>query len=564
MLMQEARIVLLLIAIAVPGLSGFYAVEAADVGPTVNTSDMPAMGLRGMVSSAHPIATQAGLDTLAAGGNAFDVAVAVASTLNVVEPQNSGIGGYGIILIYDATNRRVRVLNCSGRIPAAVDSDVFRPADPDYLTNRLGAKAISTPTNLNAWAALSKEYGSLEWAELFTSAIRAAKEGHAINGSVAGSIARSFDRFSDYTKSFYGKDGRALEEGEVLVQKDLADTLRHIAREGATAVYGGVIGQAIHDTVQEAGGFLTMADLLANEAEWWEPIRINYRGYDVFTASPPGNSFSSLIRLGMMERFDNRSLGHNTVAYLHRFAEVTKHAYWCRLKYAGDPDVKPPPLEKLLSDVYFDARVAKLDLQRATTFVPPGVSTPTGSHTTHFVVADATGNVVSATQTLGNGFGSRIMVEGRGIWLNNSLYYCTFEPKGNPMDAHAGRRKLNSNHPTFVMRDGRPWIATGTPGGHTIGQTVPQMIMNILDFDMDVQQAIAAPRVSFVEPNRLAVEEAMPAAVREGLEARGHEIQLRSRIGNAHGLTIEYDDTGRPIRFTGGADPRGRGLAKGL
>jgi len=540
---------------------------AADVdtgGPTSSTDEVPALGQKGMVSSAHPLATEAGVDALTAGGNAFDAAVAIASTLNVVEPQNSGMGGYGIILIYDAKKKQVRVLNSSGRIPASTDSDVFRESDPNYKANRLGAKAISTPTNLNAWAALSKEYGTLPWARLFDSAIVAAEEGHALNASVAGAIARSYSFFSDYSKSFYGKDGAALEEGETLVQRDLAGTFRLVAAQGAKAIYGGELGQAIHNTVQGADGFVTMDDLLNNEAEWWEPITINYRGLDIYTASPPGNSFSSLIRLGMMERFDNAALGHNSVAYLHRFAEVTKHAYWCRLKFAGDPDVKPPPLDKLLSDAYFDTQVAKLNLEHAQDFVPPGVSAPTGNHTTHFVVADAQGNIVSATQTLGNGFGSRIMVEGRGLWLNNSLYYCTFEPKGNPMDAHAGRRKLNSNHPTFVMRDGRPWIAIGTPGGHTIGQTVPQMVMNLVDFGMNVQQAIAAPRVSFVEPNTLSVEESMPEDVSAALTTLGHEVKSRRAIGNGHGLTLEYNATGTAVGFTGGADPRGAGIAKGL
>lgn len=535
-----------------------------DGGVSTNTASEPAVGAKGMVSSAHPIATEAGLEVLAAGGNAFDAAVAVAATLNVVEPQNSGIGGYGIILMYDAKTERVRVLNASGRFPIQTDSDVFRAPTPDYEKNRHSAKAIATPTNANAWEALSKEYGSLPWPRLFDPAIRAAAEGHPINASVAGAIRGAFDDFADYPKSFYGKDGRPLEEGDVLVQKDLAETLRLLAKYGAGVIYGGGIGKAIDETARKAGSFLQMADLLRNEAEWWDPIHINYRGYEVYTASPPANSFSSLIRLGIMERFDLPSLGHNTVAYLHRFAEVTKHAYWCRLKYAGDPDIAVPPLDMLLSDEYFDQQAAAIDVKKATRFEPPGVSAGGGGHTTHFVVADEWGNIVSATQTLGGSFGSRVMAEGTGVWLNNSMYFCTFEPKGNPMDAHAGRRKLNSNHPTIIFRDGKPVIAIGTPGGHTIGQTVPQMVMNMLDFGMNVQEAITAPRVTFVEPNTLSVEEAVPEPVRNGLIELGHEVRTTRAIGNGHGLTIEYDAAGKPVRFTGGSDPRGKGMAKGL
>jgi len=264
-----------------------------------------------------------------------------------------------------------------------------------------------------------------------------------------------------------------------------------------------------------------------------------------------------------MSQFDGPKLGHNTTAYLHRFAEVTKHAFWCRLAYAGDPEINPPPLDKLLSESYWQEVVSQIDLEKAKPFVPPDVTIPKDSHTTHFVVADQWGNIVCATQTLGNAFGSRILPEGTGIWLNNSLAYCTFEPKGNPMDAHAGHRKLSGDCPTIIVKDGKPWVALGTPGGHTIGQTVPQMVMNLIDFGMNVQEAIAAPRVSFAEPNYLRVERSIPEGVHRELAAMGHDVRESRGLGNAHGLKIVYDAMGKPIRFEGGADPRGRGKAAG-
>ncbi len=264
-----------------------------------------------------------------------------------------------------------------------------------------------------------------------------------------------------------------------------------------------------------------------------------------------------------MSRVDTRKLGHNTASYLHTFAEVTKHAFWTRLRYAGDPEVQPPPLERLLSEAYWKEQVAQIDPDKARPFVPPGNHPTSDSHTTHFVVADRWGNVVTATQTLGNSFGSRIMPKGTGIWLNNSLAYCTFEPKGNPMDAFPGRHKLSGDCPTLIFRKGKLWAALGTPGGHTIGQTVPQMVMNLIDFEMNIQQAIAAPRVSFREPDFLAAEEAIPSEILEQLGAKGHKIRSVKGLGNAHGLTIEYDDDGKPVRFFGGADPRGEGLARG-
>ncbi len=521
-----------------------------------------ATGHQGMVSAAHPLATEAGLEILQAGGNAFDAAVAIATTLNVVEPMMSGIGGYGTILIYDAEKGESRFLNPSGLIPQALDSDVFRAPTPNYMENRRGAKSVSTPGNVNAWDAMAA-YGTLPWQRLFESAIEVAENGYVIDARIARYIGLAFDDFPAHTQLFYGKGGVPLAAGERLVQKDLANSLRMIANEGAAVFHGGALGATVDAAMQEAGSFLRLADLANNQPEWWKPISIQYRGYTAVTASPPANSFPALVRLGLMAQFDVRSMGRNSIEYLHIFAEATKHAFWTRMAYAGDPDIAPPPLDMLLSDAYLE-KVAAQFTDAAKPFEPPGVMPTTGMNTTHFVVADKWGNVVSATQTLGNLFGSRLMPEGTGIWLNNSLAYSTFEPKGNPMDAYPGRRKLSGDVPLFVMQDGRPWIVIGTPGGHTIGQTVPQIVMNVLDFDMDIQEAISAPRVSFIEPDQLAVEPTISGDVVDALAARGHNILSRERIGNAHGLVIEYDGSGKPERFTGGADTRGAGLAKGF
>ncbi len=523
----------------------------------------PADGRSGLVSAAHPLATAAGLDTLRSGGNAFDAAVAIAAALNVVEPAMSGLGGYGTILVYHAASKRVRFLNPSGRIPAALDSDVFRPPTPDYLENRRGAKSVSTPGNLHAWEAMSKAYGTMPWARLLEPAIGLAAEGFVLDDPTAASIRSAFASFPPHAQRIFGRDGRPLVAGERLVQADLARSLQAIAAEGAAVFYGGPIGEAIDRAMRDAGGFLSIADLNGDRTEWWDPIRIPYRGYDVYTAAPPANAFDYLVRLGLMSQFNVRALRHNSTGYLHRFAEATKHGFWVRLRYAGDPEIGPPPLDRLLSEPYWKERSAKLDLGHASVFAPPANFGAPDSHTTHFVVADRWGNVVSATQTLGNVFGARLMPEGTGIWLNNSLAYCTFEPKGNPMDAHPGRRKLSGDCPTIILKGGRVWAALGTPGGHTIGQTVAQMVMNLVDFQMDIARAIAAPRISFVEPDDLAVEESLPLDVRDGLARLGHHVVLVRALGNAHGLTIQYGRDGRPSGFRGAADPRGHGLAQG-
>ncbi len=528
------------------------------------TTEPQALATAGMVSSAHPLATAAGLEVLVEGGNAFDAAVAVAAMLNVVEPNMSGIGGYGTILVHDAEKGETRFLNASGRIPRDVDSDVYRAPTPNYMENRRGAKAVSTPGNANVWEAMWSTYGQLERAQVYAPAIRAAQEGFEVSPRLAYFLESAFEEFPAHAREIYGREGRPLAAGELLVQRDLATTLATLAEQGAVAIHGGEIGRRIDATMSAAGGFLTLADLEQNEAEWYEPIRIDYRGYEVVTASPPSTAFPSLVRLGIMSRFDLAELGHNSPEYLHRFAEVTKHAFRTRLAYAGDPEIQGPPLDRLLSETYWQEQAEAIDPERAKPFEAPGEAVAAaGMHTTHFVVADRWGNLVSATQTLGNSFGARILVEGTGIWLNNSLAYCTFEPKGNPMDAHAGHHKLSGDCPTIILRDGRPWVALGTPGGHTIGQTVPQMVMNLIDFKMDIGEALAAPRVSFIEPDLLVVEETVPEEVRRALEAKGHKLAVRSALGNAHALVVEYGADGRPEHFYGAADPRGEGEARG-
>lgn len=524
----------------------------------------PAFGKQFMISTAHSVATEAGTNILKAGGNAFDAAVGIAATLNVVEPMMSGMGGYGTILIYDAANNQVRFLDSSGKIPMNVDSDVFRSPTLNYQENRRGAKAVSTPGNVNAWEAMSNEYGKLPWKDLFETAIDIAENGFSMTKQLEEILEQAFESFPDHAKEFYGKGGHPLKEGELLIQRDLAQSLNLIATQGSRVFYKGELAQKIHNDMQACGSFLTIDDLIADKAEWWAPIKIDYKGYQVYTASPPATAFPSLIRLGMMSRIDSSNLMHNSVEFLHYFAEVTKHAFWCRLKYAGDPEIEPPPLDMLLSKNYWQKQVDKIDPNSATTFVPPGIVSVSGKNTTHFVVADQWGNIVSATQTLGNFFGSRIMPEGTGIWFNNSLEYCTFEPKGNPMDAKAGQRKLSGDCPTIIFKDGRPWAALGTPGGHTIGQTVPQMVMNLIDFKMNIFEAISAPRVSFVEPNILYLENMITETVFEELKKLGHNVRRDEALGNAHGLRIFYDTTGELMHFEGTADPRGEGTAKGF
>jgi gamma-glutamyltranspeptidase/glutathione hydrolase len=543
-----------------------------------NTATRPAIGTNGMVSSAHPLATRAGLEILAEGGNAFDAAVAVAAALNVVEPEMSGIGGYGAIVVYDAEEGETRFLEVGSRAPATLDPEIFRPPTPNYQENRCGAPVVATPGNLRAWEALSEEYGELEWRRLFGPAVRYADGGFVVGEELAGWLGSEYPAFPENAQEVYGSNGVPLGVGDRLVQEDLANSLRLIAERGAGTVYGGELGEAMVSEVQQDGGFLSMEDLRANRAQWRETVGMDHQGYRVVTAAPPATSWGILVRLGIMGQFGMEPSDHNSVSYVHMLTEISKQLSSTAGEYI-DPETGETQLGPLLSERYWAEEAAKIDFTQASPYEPPmktdsalscsptnytpTTSSETRQHTTHFVVADREGNVVSSTQTLGNVFGSKVMPEGTGIWLNDEVAWARFEPAGNPFDAAPGRQIPYALGPTLVMREGQPWIAIGTPGGRTILQTTPQMLTNVIDFDMDVQQAISAPRFSLIIPNWLAVEEGIPLSVRSELEAMGHPIYVEPELGNAQALTIEYDDQGRPVRFTGAADPRGEGAAIG-
>lgn len=557
--------------------------ESREGPATSSTPTRPALGTNGMVSSAHPLATRAGLGVLEDGGNAFDAAVAVAASLGVVEPYMSGIGGSGVMLVYDTRSGRTRSLSASPRTPASLDPGVFRPPTPGYEANRDGAPTISTPGAVNDWEALWEEHGELSWGRLLEPAVGHAEEGFVLDEENAGWIAEQFYEFPPHTQEIYGRAGAPLAAGQRLVQEDLGRSLRLISEKGADAVYGGPLGEEMASEARQGGGFLTVEDLRASEAWWQEPVGIDYRDERVLTAPTPTTAWNSLTRLGVMGQLDPASLGHNSPDYLRAYAAVTEQAYSERAEYAADPEVTPTPLDRLLSEDYFRQQAAAVEAGR----VPSGGSSASASasaaasvgtpefasaegpvpgvgHTTHLVVADAEGNVVSMTQSLGDIFGGKVMPEGTGIWLNNGISYSRFEPAGNPLDVYPGRLRLPGNSPVIVLQGGRPRAALGTHGGDYIQQTTAQMIVNLIDFDMDVQRAISEPRIAFLEPNRIAADAGIPVPAQNALAASGYDFFVDEYgMGNAHGLTIEYDSEGRPNRFTGGADPRALGVAAG-
>lgn len=516
----------------------------------------------GAIASPHPLATEVGMDILNRGGNAFDAAIAIAATLNVVEPAMSGLGGYGSTLIYDVAKKEIRFLNSSGRFPRATNSDFMRPPAVDYMKNRTGPKSISTPGSLNGWHELHRQYGSVPWERLFEWPVYYAKNGFPLPPYTAKLIEGSYVEFSDSAKLIYGKNGKPLGAGEILVQNDLARTYELIAKKGIEPFYRGEIAVKIERQMKDLGGFLSLDDLKDDRAEWEEPMSVAYRGYDIYTIGTPGNGFTALFALGVMEQFPLEKMDHNSISYLHILIETLKETCKVRLQHAGAPEEKRKIIESILTKPTFSTIAQGIDRQKASKF--DLIVEREGLNTTHFVVIDRWGNIVSSTQTLGLGFGSKVMIEGTGIWMNNSMAFATFEPKGNPMDVFPRGYKLSSNSPMIIMKEGRPWAALGTPGGHTIPQNMAQIVINLIDFKMAMQEAIDSPKVAFSdEGNIVCAEKELSEETIQSLEKLGHQVRcdniasyvgLNGRIGNAMG--VKMNDTSQPVEYDIGIDRR--------
>ena len=541
--------------------------------PSYGTVHRPTVtGRRGMISSAHPLASLAGLRILMEGGNAIDAAIATAAALNVVEPYMSGMGGVGYMHIYSARDRGHKILDYMASAPKAADFDLVR--DPDVRLR--GPLAPMVPGACGGWLAALDRYGSMDAATAFAPAIEYAEQGFALTafnhqlflGCEADLITHAGGA------SAYLPDGRAPLPGEVVLQPDLAQSIRDVAAGGADVFYRGAIADRIVAWMEENGGLITHEDLRAFTPEWQDPIHTTYRGLRVYAPAPPCSAVQYLETLNIMEGFDVPGMGHNSADTLHRFVEAAKLAMADRAAYTNIAD---PPTAGLLSKSYADER---RDLIGARAQVTGGerfsagklagellAGNPNGwmrtECTTHFDTADDKGNAVAVTQSLGSGFGSAVVVPGTGIALNDLMFWFDAEPE-SPNAVGPGKRIEMCMSPAQVWDDDGLRLLIGTPGSYGILQTTPQMIMNLIDHGMNVQAAIEAPRVKSSAPGTAVdVENRIPETVLSELAARGHEINRLGdwspAVGGGQGIHIDGDSGS----FMGGADPRRDGYALG-
>lgn len=525
------------------------------------------MGTRGCVAAAHPLAAMAGIQTLLQGGTAVDAACATSLALHVVEPYMSAPGGVATMLVY---RRGVReALVSAGKAPAAADAAQVTAADL-----KGGPKSIAVPGLPAAVLALHERYGTMPRSAVFAPAIWLAEEGFPLTWKNCDFFERSRAQlaYSAEAEQLFGPGGRVPRPGTVLVQKDLAGTLRLIAEGGAEAFYRGPLARAMARAVQERGGWLTEADLAAYAPTWGTPIAGAFRGYEVLVPPPPTNALQLLQTLLLLEGFDLRAFGHNSPDYLHHFIEAVKIASADRVAFGTARG--PLPIAGLLSPRYAAERRRLIAPKRAgvsggerfssdrlTGEILPGHPADfMTEHTTHFAVADGDGTVVTVTQTLGSPFGSGVMVPGTGMLLNNSLFWTDLDP-ASPCFLQGGATLETRMSPTQVYRDGAFRLSIGTPGSFGILQTTPQMLLNVLEFGMAVQEAIEAPRVRVYRDRLVDVEGRIPPEAREALAARGHQVNVIDDwswvVGGGQGI-LRDPESGA---LQGGADPRRDGYA---
>jgi gamma-glutamyltranspeptidase/glutathione hydrolase len=537
-------------------------------GPPHRHAYRPAvMGRRGAVTSAHPLASMAGIEVLLEGGNAVDAAVAVAASLNVVEPFMSGIGGVGLMVVSRARTRERHVLDFIGRVPMAADPGRATAADLEG-----GPRACLTPGNLGGWLAALERFGTMSRARVLAPAIRLAEDGAPLSWKGCDFIDKAratLARSADAQRIFLGHG--AVRPGAVLAQKELAATYRQVAEGGAEAFYRGPIARAIARAVQEAGGWLTEADLAAFAPEWRDPLVAPVRGVEIATAPPPFSAFQFVETLNILEPYDLAGWGHNSPEYLHHLIEAVKLASADQLAYAY---IDHPPFAGLASRRYAAAQRARLDPARAGVsegvrfdrvrlageILPGHPADFAGEHTTHFACADRDGTVATVTQTLGGTFGSGFVASGTGVVLNNLLKWMDLDA-GSPNRLRPGRKAGTMMSPTQVFRDGAFAMSIGTPGSYGILQTTPQMLLNALVFEMNVQEAIEAPRVRAYRDRLVDVEARVAPEVREALARRGHQVNAIDDwswiVGGGQGITRDPESGA----FAAGADPRRDGYA---
>jgi gamma-glutamyltranspeptidase / glutathione hydrolase len=584
MMAKSAGVVALVILMSIVSLPA----QTTNWRPTI-------VAQHGMVAAGHPLAAEAGMRILKAGGNAIDAAMATWAVQGQVEPGMTGLGADMFVLYYNAKTHEVKFINGTGFAPHAATIDLYK--SKGGIPND-GPLTIAVPGAVGGATYAVQKYGTKPLPEVFAPAIEIAEQGYPITEALARELKSSQEKLAKFPSStkIWFKDGKPLEMGDLLVNKDLARTLRAIAAQGPDPFYRGDIARNTAAFMKASGGLITEADLSGVQAFEDPPVRTNYRGIDVYECPPNSQGFVMLEALNILEGFDLKAMGHNSAPYLHAVTEALKLSFADRNKYVGDPKFVPNiPMKALLSKEYAAARRAQIDPNRAIVGEPaPGdpsrftsstavartnryaspLPAPTEVApfdpdailhlTTYLAVVDKDHNMVSVTSSLLSGFGSGMVVEGGGFFMNDRMKYFYLDP-ADVNSLQPGKRVRQTINPALALKDGKPYLVFGTPGADTQPQTQLQFFLNVTEFGMTVQQALEQPSVisnsfrdSYYPHNvlgKLLTPAMLPQNVRDGLAAKGHQLDLRDvkGVGSVKGIMIHP----RSGALMGGVSPTG-------
>ncbi len=530
----------------------------------------PVKAQHGMVASVDAMATNVGVEILKQGGNAVDAAVAVGFALAVTHPQAGNLGGGGFMMLRTASGRTTAI-DFREMAPARASRDMFldKQGNADAKLSLTSHLASGTPGTVAGFALAAQKYGTLPLSTLLAPAIKLARDGIVVNDALADDLAtygkETLINHDNSRAIFYKADGKPYQKGERLVQKNLARSLQLIAQNGPDAFYKGQIADEIADEMAQHGGLIGKADLAAYRAVERKPVSGTYRGYEVFSMPPPSSGGIHIVQiLNILENFDLAKSGFGSADAMQVMAEAEKYAYADRSEYLGDPDFVKVPQQALISKAYAKTLAQQIDVNKArpSSEIKPGKLEPYESNqTTHFSVVDKDGNAVAVTYTLNTYFGSGIVAGQSGILMNNEMDDFSAKP-GTPNvyglvggEANAvqpAKRPLSSMSPTIVAKDGKTWLVTGSPGGSRIITTVLQMVVNSIDFGMNVAEATNAPRFHHQWlPDQLRVEKGFSPDTLRLLEAKGQHVKVLPAMGSTQSIMIGPDG----MRY-GASDPR--------
>ncbi|MBI2230448.1 MAG: gamma-glutamyltransferase [Deltaproteobacteria bacterium] len=519
----------------------------------------------GLVVSDSPLATKAGMEILERGGNAMDAAIATAFALSVVDQASSGLGGGGFMVIYDAKERRAHALDFRETAPEGARKELYmKDGKPVSSLSLTGGLAVAVPGEVAGLLAAFKRFGSLPLQALAAPAIKYATEGFPLEAALRFAIERqqaTMRKFPDIGRVFLPKD-QVPAESELIRQPELGETLKAIASQGAEVFYQGWIAQAIVDTVKKEGGVLTLEDLKNYKPVWREPLIGQYRKRTVIAMPPPSSGGVAILQmLNVLEAHQLNKLPHNEGTYLQLLAEAMKHAFADRAQYLGDPDFVKAPLAMLTSKDYaawIRGRVSPVKTQPPKFYGLVNFKAEQGG-TTHFSVVDRFGNAVACTQSVNTRFGSKLLAPRTGVVMNNTMDDFAIHPSGNVYgltgnEANAlqpKKRPLSSMAPTIILQGERPEAVVGGAGGPRIISATLQTILNLIDFQMPVREAVGSPRIHHQwMPDNLIAEADIPAEAKRSLERRGHNVRERGVAGVVQAITVKQG------KASGAADPR--------